>query len=189
MANKIISDLELIAALTADKILPIEDASGTFAVSLEQILNFIKTNFPSSSETEAGKIEVATNAEVAAGSDTQRAVVPSALANLFGSSTLSETGQIIFPVKVSGALVKLIIKFGKLDNVALNQTWHTVTFAQAFPTAALFALCQIAISSFPSGVVSGVIRLDSLTTSQIQVGADFSDSAPSGDIYWFAIGY
>ena len=83
----------------------------------------------------------------------------------------------------------LTMQWGVLSNVALNQTFYTVTMPISFPTATLNISASISMLNVVDGTISTVIKKESITTSSFQVGGDTTSSASNGDIYWFAIGY
>jgi len=131
----------------------------------------------SATESLAGLTELATNAEVAAATDTLRAIVPSALAALFGSSLRSASGYARLPAKVGGAFAEIIIQWG-------TGTASTVGFSNVFPIAfpnAAFVVTAINTNQTNPPAPS----CSNLTTSSFL--ATVSSGGPS--IMYIAIGY
>lgn len=127
--------------------------------------------------TNQGLIEIATDAEVKAATDTERAIVPSALASLFAASSRASSGYARIPVKVSGAFVEIIIQWGVGTFSAVGTA---NSFPIAFPTAVLGVyLGNIDIVSTIFG--TGSINLSGFTGSKNGSGA--------ANTYYLAIGY
>lgn len=130
--------------------------------------------------TAQGIIEIATDAETIAGTDTERAIVPSALASLFGASSRSTNGYIRIPVKVSGAFVEIIIQWGQ------GTSNNVITFPLTFPNTAL----NVQMTQRTTANVS-IYGYTSLTTSSFTSQAwDTVGNGVSGRIFdYIAIGY
>tara|TARA_R110000868_G_scaffold189510_1_gene432504 strand:+ start:894 stop:1856 length:963 start_codon:yes stop_codon:yes gene_type:complete len=134
---------------------------------------------------QAGLVELATNAETAAGTDTLRAIVPSALAALFGASTLANPFNLILPVKIGGAFVNFIVKGGRAVGIASS---GTISFAVAFPTSGLFHMVNAEDSI-------GIARIAQTTSAPSTTGIDYNTlnsggtSAAATAVNWLAIGY
>lgn len=127
----------------------------------------------------AGAVELATDVEVTSGSDTQRAIVPSALASIYGAS--SQTNEIA-PLKVSGAFTSKIVKRGSVSST----TGTTVTFAAAFPNA-----CQNVILTCQNAAFRYAFLTSAPTTSQFTfvVNQSGGSSSTADVVYWQAEGY
>ena len=135
------------------------------------------------STTAKGIVELLTNAELAAGTDTTRAATAAAIASLFGTSLRSTNGYARLPVKVGGAFVEIIIQWGIRSSLAQG-TGADVNLPITYPNAHLSALSTI--SRF--GDLAGSSYAFALSTSQIRVFNN-TNSASSQDIAWFSIGY
>ena len=137
------------------------------------------------STTAKGIVELLTNAELAAGTDTTRAATAAAIASLFGTSLRSTDGYARLPVKVGGAFVEIIIQWGVTGSIAGSGT-SAITLPLTFPTA--IRIAQATISSQPSpnnGALSPTVT--SKTTSGFTITNQDGDSAYTVD--WLAIGY
>lgn len=77
---KIISDLESEVSLNGDELIPVEDGSGTFGATVNDIADYTIDQIPAATESVAGIAEIATQAETNAGSDDTRIVTPLKLA-------------------------------------------------------------------------------------------------------------
>jgi len=187
--QKTISQLEAETALVGDKILPVENGSRTFALSVDDLKDYIEENLSSATTSSKGVVELATNAQVAAGTDAQRAVTIAALASLFNNSLRAKpSGYIRIPVKVGGAFVEMIIQFGQ-SSVTASDTNTTVTLPLTYPNSNLIGLAT-ALNSDSSTTKDGVAQVVSLSTSQIVVRNNgVNTSTTSFSIYWLSIGY
>lgn len=135
----------------------------------------------------AGLVELATAAEVLAGTDAQRAVTPAALlAGLLGAATLSTSGYAIIPVRKStdGTRDNLIVQWGATGNVADAAT-AAVTFPIQFPTACFVVHATNRNSS--AGGNFGGCTATIPTTSSCSVG-HANGGGNSSPIAWFSIG-
>lgn len=122
-----------------------------------------------------GVIEIATDAEAAALSDTGRAIVPSNLAALFAKSLATSGYQ-----KLPGGL---IVQWGALPSFGGNSS-STITFPIAFPTSCF------GISTTPTAndlTFDSYLMYKSLTATSVLVG-NGGPNGTSGGMY-IAIGY
>jgi hypothetical protein len=137
-------------------VIKIYNASGAFLknVSLDQATTSL-----------IGQVELLTNAELAAGTDTTRAATAAALLSLFGASTRGGTGNLRLANNVGGAFKETIIKYGLSSSTINSSSTMTVSFASAFPNA-----CNFAIGCFKSdnnlGTTDASLMVDTFTTSQ-----------------------
>ena len=136
---------------------------------------FVITRTPNASETAVGLIELATNAEVAAGTDALRAVTPAGLDSVFLNS-LSESGY----QKLPGGL---IIQWGKTSALAFTVV-TTVSYPIAFPNAVLMGNVE---SETPASATSGNTYFSYLSLSQFTTANP--DSGAARVYRWMAIGY
>ncbi len=121
----------------------------------------------------AGTIEIATDAEVIAGTDSQRAIVPSSLVAAFPNSKATN-GYTYLP---NG----FILQSGYSATVSNT----TIVFPIAFPTA-----CTAVVpTSYASN--SAFAFAKNITRSNFLAGGWYSGTGQVGtnDYYWFAIGY
>ena len=122
----------------------------------------------------AGLVQLATNAEVAAGSSSQKGVVPSALLALFkGSLLVASSGYARLPIQNSGAFSEIIIQWAKGINTTIGDSTQTVNFPLTFPTAVL--ACSVStINTSASTTGDAWFQEDSKTTSSIVVRAQWT---------------
>jgi len=99
------------------------------------------------------------------------------IASMYQQS-LTDTGYI----QIGG----LIIQWGKLVSISLNQTFHSVTFPVAFSNSVFNVQATIHRNGTISGTVSTVVR--SLSTTGCEIAGDHDTNTSTGDIYWMAIG-
>lgn len=128
----------------------------------------------------AGLIELATNAEVAAGADAVRAVTPAALKALFtGNQSLATNGYL----KLPGGM---ILQWGYYSRMTATYQRVTVTFPIAFPNGVLSV--QMTAANMDSGTACAVPQCWFANTVQFGIMDGDIDNTP-WDVYWFAIGY
>lgn len=102
------------------------------------------------------------------------------LSNFIGSNqSLTTNGY----QKLPGGL---ILQWGKLAAVNLNQTFYSVTYPIAFPTNALNVQATVSYLTFVTGSLNSVVK--DITKIGFSVGGDHTSDTRTGDIYWFAIG-
>lgn len=144
---------------------------------------FARTNvIQEASETVKGIVELLTDAETAAGTDTTKAMTASNLASLFGTSLRSANGYIRLPVKVGGVFVEMIVQFGT-QNIASNTTVD-VTLPLAFPTIQLKSYATIRRAA-TAGDAAQCYSTE-LSTSQVKLT---NDDSSAQDINFLSIGY
>jgi len=167
-------------------------AAGDIPTTEDSVFRYNGTAFVlqvgAASTTAKGIVELLTNAELAAGTDTTRAATAAAIASLFGTSLRSTDGYARLPVKVGGAFVEIILQWGGSSN---SGTSKAVTFPLAFPN--VLASLQITCES------SNLSNRGPLACYQGLTLAGFNWGAESGGITqtvagtvamrWFAIGY
>lgn len=166
--------------------------TGTGAMSLLSI-GTASGNVPlvgtqSATTSLAGTIEIATDAEVIAGTDTTRAATAAAIAALFGTSILGDTGELKIPLIVGGVFVKGIIKYGVANNV--TSSGATVTFANAFPNAmrrAFLTPFQFSSGTVNPATASVMAGANTFTTTSFFISN--TGSTETRDWQWMAIGY
>lgn len=81
---KIISDLESEVSLNGDELIPVEDGSGTFGATVDDIANYTIGIIPAATESVAGIAEIATTTEAKAFTDDLRMITPLKLRNAIG---------------------------------------------------------------------------------------------------------
>lgn len=140
------------------------------------------------SESSAGIVQLATAAEVLAGSNTLKTVTPATLlAGLLGAATLSTNGYATLPVRLStgGARANLVLQWGITGNVIDGAT-AAVTFPIRFPTAGFLVL---ATNHHPSAAGNfGGCTATAPTPTGCSVG-HYNGSGNASAIAWFAVGY
>lgn len=78
---KIISDLESEVSLNGDELIPVEDGSGTFGATVNDIADYTIDQIPAATESVAGIAEIATATEAKAFTDDARFITPLKLSN------------------------------------------------------------------------------------------------------------
>ena len=134
------------------------------------------------STTRKGQVQLATAAEILAGTDALKAVTAAGLlAGLLGQGGVSSFDYVTIPFrdKTTGVRRNLIVQWGTAGAVDPQQT---ITFPIAFPT-----LCALAVSSDAENASAAVKAIGVVaTTTQLTLTANAS---PGGTVYWFALGY
>lgn len=195
--KKTISDLESAVAAVSDQLLPIERAGATKNISVSDIFDYIVTNFPDATEIIKGFLEIATDAETAAGSATNKALVPSNLASLFNNSDYTTINFILdFVTKNSGALNRKIrMQYGVGTLVSLGNglsTTQSFTFKSAFSTECIgiipFALAN---GNNPTGLINTINVASGQLTASGGTYRVFNSSSATSSGYpaYLAIGY
>ncbi len=102
--------------------------------------------------------------------------------NVISTSSAANNGYF----RVPGT--QILVQWGRLTNVQLNQSFHNVTFPIQFPNAVYNILASISMTNIVSGSISTVIRKGQITLSGFPVAGDNAQQTSVGDIYWLAIG-
>lgn len=141
------------------------------------------------STTAKGIVELLTNAELAAGTDTTRAATAAAIASLFGTSLRSANGYARLPVKVGGAFVEIIAQWGSSTNTG---TSTAVVFPLAFLT--ITPIVQITCEGSVGLTARGPLACyKDATQSGFNWGSESGGatvvSGGAVAMKWFAIGY
>lgn len=102
-------------------------------------------------------------------------------ASVFSKHTISvnENGYIY--------IGSLLLQWGVLSNVALNQTFHQVVFNTPF-TDLYNIQASLSHETTVNGSIGVVIKKSSINNSWVEIAADHSNESATGDIHWFAIG-
>lgn len=134
--------------------------------------------------SQKGIVELATDAEAAVGTDTERAMTP---ANFFSlPKSLASDGYITLP----GGL---ILQWGNAGTFASNNQSKAITFPLAFPTACLLA-SPLGSSGKPHEYSLGVdegasTSAGSVATTGFTIVSRWGLGTNGQDIYWIAVGY
>lgn len=94
----------------------------------------------------------------------------------------------------------LIIQYGKISNVNLDEKWYSLTFPTPFPHKAFTVNATLSPrvgslhnGGFINGGATAEIQGDSLTNTGVVLGSDTINNGSItkliGDIWWLAIGY
>lgn len=133
------------------------------------------TSVPDASTTVKGIIQIATNSESNAGTETSKSLVPSN----FGQNSLATNGYQRLP----GGL---IMQWGTTSSITRGTTGLTVTLPLTFPNNFFSVYGHIKKNSGnASSVWSTNAQVQSLSQFDIWLGGNASGSFP---VYWFAIG-
>jgi hypothetical protein len=170
-------------------------AAGDIPTTQDSVFRYNGTAFVlqigAASTTAKGIIELLTNAELAAGTDSTRAATAAAIASLFSNSTLTTAGVIYIPVLLGGAFVKLMIQVKQGVSTTTGDSTQTITFPAAFPNAVLACFVST-INTSASTQADAWFQENSKTTSSIAVQAQWSGTGSlSGGVtpQIIAIGY
>jgi len=153
-------------------------AQGIISKVMGDGTNVTSVSVPQASETFRGGAEIATQAEVEAGSDDARIVTPSKLR--FGFAVLlASNGHIAFPAWMGG----LIIQWGQTGgNIASNSN-QTITYSLTYPNGTLQAFATLLTSAPSATPVSFGTNL--LSNSQLQI---YNWSSVAASCRWLSIG-
>lgn len=190
LANKAMRQASLIAAGLAEFIADYQANNVTDSLTPQQIADYllaaITANIPvvpDASTTTKGLIEIATAAEAQAYSSSLLALTPSTMNQaLKGSNqTLNSNGWQRLP----GGL---ILQWGRSGQIPHN-TFITVTFPLAFPTACLNVVASTYNTSI--GGQDGVINIGNLSRTSVPIGSNDNGAGTLAlpGAYWSAIGY
>lgn len=140
--------------------------------------NVTSQAIPDASETVKGIVELATIAEVLAGTDTVRAVTPAGLA---GSASITTNGY----YKLAGGL---IVQWGFYNNSVSGDESVPITLPIPFITS-LFSTVAMARNTAGSPVPELIMQYKSNTLTDITYYAcNIAGSSPINGFYWFAVG-
>ena len=165
-------------------------AAGDIPTTEDSVFRYNGTAFVlqvgAASTTAKGIVELLTNAELAAGTDTTRAATAAAIASLFGTSLRSTDGYARLPVKVGGAFVEIIFQWGFVASASIPTpgTSYTITFPLAFPTSC-FHVNYIGQGAYNASSTANNIVVSKSTASFV-LSHGF---ASPRDVMWFSIGY
>lgn len=150
----------------------VPSGGGSGEVLLNIVMERLKKDTGASDITKEIMLQVATN------SDDE--IVSCYDGEEFGESQLSDEG---FQEMPSG----LYMQWGKLEDVSLNQTYHSVIFPKPFPNEVLNIQATIHRSGTISGTVAPVVR--NMSETGFEVAGDHDTQTSTGDIHWFAVGH
>lgn len=174
-----------VAAITSGSITGITDLAiadgGTGASTAATAFSNLKQAATTSA---TGVVELATDAEAMAGTDTTRAVTPS---NLASAKSYATSGY----QKLPGGLIMQWGRSANLGDLVAGAQTLSLTFPLAFPTAVLNVIPSFATNSgvYPTATV--VWDFGATTTSTCVVDyAEYTGASQSNDyIVYFALGY
>jgi hypothetical protein len=165
-------------------------AAGDIPTTQDSVFRYDGTSFVLqtgiASTTAKGIVELLTNAELAAGTDTTRAATAAAIASLFGTSDRSTTGYARLPVKVGGAFVEIIMQWGYVlaASIPTPGTNYTVTFPISFPNACLH------VNYIGQGTYNAASTANDIVISKSTPSFVLSHGfASPRDVMWFSAGY
>jgi len=179
---KIISDLESEVSLNGDEVIPVEDGTGTFGATVNDIADYTINQIGQATESVAGIAGIATQAETIAGT-ASKIVDPAKLLALFGTSNRSTNGYARLPVKVSGAFVEIILQWGKYTSGSYNPT---ITLPLTFPNTFINLSSTSNAGTNSAGLDGSIIDNSSFSVRQFNTT---SGANRTTDFFWTAIGY
>ena len=145
------------------------------------VKNKIDAALVDATEIQKGIIELATNAEVIAGTDAERAIVAAALFNLFtGSGRQQTTGPYYF--RLPG---KFVVQFGKYTGGGSGDV--TITLPYSNNASVLFAGGIPADISIPTGFDCTNCKSTTATTFTLARVSGPPSAAGAFNFYWLAI--
>ncbi|MCT4580270.1 MAG: hypothetical protein N4A35_02545 [Flavobacteriales bacterium] len=103
--------------------------------------------------------------------------------NIYKKTSTFNSGVNGFSILPSG----MIMQWGTITSVPLNQSFNTVTFPIAFPNACRNVQATIHRNAAISGTVATVVR--NVSNTGCQIAGDHDTSVSTGNINWFAIGF
>ena len=80
----------------------------------------------------------------------------------------------------------LIMQWGMLSAVSLDQTFHLVSLPMTFPNSIFNVTATISYNSTVNGSIGTVVK--GLSSTGFYVMGDHSDQTTTGNIYWQALG-
>ncbi|MFT7086987.1 MAG: phage-related tail fiber protein [Rickettsiales bacterium] len=83
----------------------------------------------------------------------------------------------------------IIMQWGVISNVSLNEVFHTATFPKIFPNSIFNVSATISMNAVVNGSIGTAIRTSSISNSGMQIVGDYSHGASTGNIYWSVIGH
>ena len=168
-----------------------DPAAGDISTTKENVAVYDGTVFrlkkePSASTTIKGLVELLTDAELATGTDTERAATAANILSLFSSSSQATNGYVRIPINISGSFDEIIIQWGTYTGGASNPT---VNLNLTFPNANL--------AVFTSGVQINFNTNAQITNVLSKAASNFTAATVNStnatarvwDFYWLAIGY
>jgi hypothetical protein len=174
-----------VAAITSGTITGITDLAiadgGTGASTASAAFTALKQAATTSA---TGVVELATDAEAMAGTDTTRAVTPS---NLASAKSYATSGY----QKLPGGLIMQWGRSANLGDLVAGPQTVSLTFPLAFPTAVLNVIPAFATNSgvYPTATVVWDFGSSSTTTCALDY-AEYTGASQANDyIVYFALGY
>lgn len=134
-------------------------------------------------ETQVGQAEIATQAEVNAGTDDSRIITAQKLLGLFTASSQSTNGYARIPINIGGAFDEIIIQWGTL---AVGAAPTSLVLPLTYPNNHL-SITAVAQSSFGAG--SRMVGITSRTTAGATAYVYNGSGLVANDIDWISIGY
>jgi len=163
----------------------ITQANANLNVNDTDILTILKLVTRTATTTRKSIVELLTNTEIAAGTDTTRAATAANLLSLFTASSQGSEGNIRQPVNIGGSFSENITKYGVTASVAAGASL-VVTYAQAFPNATRNVVTSRKGATTAGDNISFPGYTDTYTASGFTFHNDDSDSTATFN--WQAIG-
>jgi hypothetical protein len=187
--------LELVNTATAAAmrtLLGVQALNATLTDLAARVVGNSSGNIPvvgsqSASTSLAGLVELLTNAELAAATDTTRAATAAAIASLFSNSTLANPGAIYIPVLRNGIFEKLIVQLGNYTSAVPAGGSVDITLPVTFPTAFLIAICCPAAAAYSGD--GNALGTTKVSNSVLRINNGSLGNAGNTGAAWLAIGY
>lgn len=193
--KKNLGQLSPASSLSNADIAFVRQGSSDKSMAMSMLRSFVKPD--QATETTTGVVELATTAEVLAGTDADRAATPAGLlAGLLGAGGTSASDYIKIPYrdKTSGVRRDLIIQWGS-TTVDTDHPGTVVRFSVTFPipfTSQVFDIIpsvrEMADAATAGSTITAAYR-DPTLSGFTYVSTEYSSAVQSIRYSWIAIGY
>lgn len=160
----------------------LDSSYGTIKLICDGTDSWKIANPPQASSTLKGIVELLTDAELSAGTDTKRVPTAANILSLFASSSQSSSGYVRIPINVGGSFDEIIIQWAPYIKSASQ-----VVFPITFPNAVLQVYNSIKDCSYNSTFAPSHISTKTWTTSGFY--SQITTNTIGASYFYLAIGY